>query len=234
MSTPLTKVVILLVCALCLSSCGGLVGNKKCCPESCTAPCCVDTWQDLLEDDLSNVTLQKNGWTYADGVLATVGKKGSVWTKDQYGDFILDFDFKVDPQTNSGVFIRTGDVEKSVQTGIEIQIYDSFGKAEVGIHDCGAVYDCLAPTKNTVKQAGEWNHMVITAKGPTLQVIMNGEQIIDMNLDDWSEAGFNPDGQKNKFKKAIKDFPRIGQIGFQDHGKKVGYRNVKIKPIDNG
>jgi hypothetical protein len=233
MRNTMTLLSVLVACALCLSSCGGLTGKKTCCPASCTATCCADTWQDLLKKDLSNASLRENGWTYVDGVLATVGRKGSVWTTDQYGDCILDFDFKVDPQTNSGVFIRTGDTKSSVQTGIEIQIYDSFGKAEVGTHDCGAVYDCLAPSKNTVKEPGQWNHMTITTKGPTLQVVMNGEQIIDMNLDDWDEAGFNPGEPKtkNKFKKAIKDFPRVGHIGFQDHGKKVWYKDIKIKAL---
>ena len=56
-----------------------------------------------------------------------------------------------------------------------------------------------------------------------------------MNLDEWDEAGFNPGQPKtnNKFKKAIKDFPRVGHIGFQDHGKKVWYKDIKIKSIDN-
>ncbi|NQV31256.1 MAG: DUF1080 domain-containing protein [Phycisphaeraceae bacterium] len=231
MSTPLARIIVLIACVLFLSSCDALKGKKKCCLETCRSQCCADTWQDLIQEDLSNVTLRPNGWTYAQGVLATVGKKGSVWTKDQYGDFILDFDFKVDPQTNSGVFIRTGDINNSVQTGIEIQIYDSFGKDAVGTHDCGAVYDALAPGKNTVKQAGEWNHMTIKAQGSLLEVIMNDVQIIDMNLHNWDTAQFNPDGTGNKFKMALKDFPRVGNIGFQDHGKKVWYRNIKIKTL---
>lgn len=55
--------------------------------------------------------------------------------------------------------------------------------------------------------------------------------IIDMNLDEWDRAQYNPDGSGNKFKMAIKDFPRVGSIGFQDHGKKVWYRNMKIKAL---
>ena len=134
-------------------------------------------------------------------------------------------------QTNSGVFIRTGDITKSVQTGLEIQIFDSFGKDTPGTHDCGALYDCLAPSENCVKEAGQWNHVTIKAKGPMLTVVMNDVQIIDANLDDWTRAQYNPDGSKNKFKMAIKDFPRVGNIGFQDHGKPVWYRDIKIKSL---
>jgi hypothetical protein len=98
-------------------------------------------------------------------------------------------------------------------------------------HDCGAVYDCLAPAKQAVKKAGEWNHATITCKGPKIAIEMNGEKIIDMNLDQWTTAGKNPDGTPNKFKTAYKDMARVGHIGFQEHGSPVWFRNVKIKRL---
>jgi hypothetical protein len=49
-----------------------------------------------------------------------------------------------------------------------------------------------------------------------------------MNCDEWTEAGKGPDGRKNKFEKAARDFPRKGYLGFQDHGHKVWFKNVKI------
>ncbi|RKY07978.1 MAG: hypothetical protein DRP66_05540 [Planctomycetota bacterium] len=187
-------------------------------------------WQDVLASDLSNCTFNEGSWTYADGVLSRAGK-GYIWTKDKYGDFILDLEFKVAPKSNSGVFIRTADIKDPVQTGIEIQIYDSFGAAP-STHSCGAVYDCLAPAKNMVKKAGEWNHMTIAAFGNRIFVTMNNERIIRMDLNEWTEAKKNPDDSDNKFKTAYKDMARSGVIGFQDHGYPVWYRNIRVRKVD--
>ena len=74
--------------------------------------------------------------------------------------------------------------------------------------------------------------MTITTKGSMITVVMNGESIIIMDVDQWTESHKNPqDGSKNKFNNAIKDFPRVGHIGFQDHGKPVWYRNVTITSL---
>lgn len=158
-------------------------------------------------------------------------KSGSyvAYTKERYGDFTLSCDFKVSPGCNSGVFIRTGNMKDPVQTGIEIQVLDSAGKAKPGKHDCGAIYDLVAPTKNPAKPAGEWNTMAITCQKNKIQVSLNGESIAEMDLDQWTEAGKGPDGAKNKFTQALKDFPREGHLGFQDHGKPVWFKNIKLR-----
>ena len=176
--------------------------------------------------------VKPDGWVIEeDGSLGRRKGGGYAWTKARFGDFVLELDFKVGPKTNSGVFIRTADLRKVVQTGIEVQILDSHGKASVGKHDCGAIYDCLAPSKNAVKAPGEWNSMTVTCRGSKIQVVLNGEQVIDMDLAQWTEPSKNPDGSKNKFHTAYKDMPREGHIGFQDHGKPVWYRNVRVRKL---
>jgi hypothetical protein len=166
------------------------------------------------------------GWVVEDSALVRKAGGGDVWTKDRYGDFILDLEFKT--TGNSGVFIRTDKPTDNVQTGIEIQVDNPSPKP--GKHSVGAIYDLLAPTKINAKK-DDWNRLVITAKGPKLTVEMNGEKIADMDLDEWKEPGKNPDGSKNKFKAALKDFKREGHIGLQDHGAAVMYRNIKITPL---
>ena len=166
------------------------------------------------------------GWVVEKGVLCRKAQAGDIWTKERFGDFVLDLEFMT--KGNSGIFIRTDNPRDCVQTGIEIQVNRPAGKA--GKHSCGAVYDALAPSKEMTKR-DQWNHAVITAVDNKLSITMNGQQIIEMDLNRWAEAGKNPDGSRNKFRTALKDFKREGHIGFQDHGGEVSFRNVKIKPL---
>ncbi len=172
------------------------------------------------------------GWVVEDGsILCTVMRGSYLRTEEQYGDFVLSLDYKIAPGTNSGVFFRWSDLKNPVHTGIEMAIDDSAGKAAPGTHDAGAIYDIIAPRKNMSKPAGEWNHVVITCKDNLIQIEMNGEKVSEMDLNLWVEAGKNPDGTTNKFKNAYKDLPRTGYLGLQDHGGKVWYKNIKLKPL---
>lgn len=135
----------------------------------------------------------------------------------QYGDFILDLEFKFEPKGNSGVFMRVGDPKDHVTSGFELQILDTHGLAQPGHHDCGGIIKTRGPSKNMVKPAGEWNRYIITLKGNQLSVTLNGEVIQDLDLS----------------KTELKNRPAKGHIGFQDEAKRVWYRKVRIKELDS-
>ena len=174
---------------------------------------------------------KKNGWAVEDGVLVRKPGSGYIWTKKSFGDFVLDLEVKVSRRCNSGIFFRT-DPKNAVQGGFEIQVFDTTGKTKLGKHDHGALYDALAPSANPAKPVGEWDRFIITCKGPKITVSINGKQVVNANLDDWKTGNKNPDGSRNKFKMALKDLPRTGHIGFQDHGQDVWYRNIYLKRLD--
>ncbi len=180
--------------------------------------------------DLTGWIAKPGSWAVEDGALARKGG-GDIWCEQPLSDFELCLEFKFAPGANSGVFFRTGDIHDAVQTGLELQVLDSAGKAAPGKRDCGAIYDCLAPARNAVKPAGEWNALTLICRGPRVTAELNGTPIIDMDLDRWTEAGRNPDGTPNKFRTAVRDFPRVGRIGFQDHGASVWYRNIRVRPL---
>lgn len=185
------------------------------------------------------VSKTDNAWIVEDGVLTVErymdGREHNfdyLWTEDMYGDFILDLEFKVVEGTNSGIFFRTSDLKDPVYTGIEVQICNSYGREKITKGGtAGAIYDCLEPSKNMINKPGEWNRCTLTCKGSRIKVVLNDEQVIDMDLDRWKTPRKNPNGTDNKFGRALKDFARVGYIGFQDHGRAVWYRNVRIKRL---
>lgn len=164
-------------------------------------------------------------WKIVDGTLARTEKGGDIWTKERFGDFVLEVEFKT--TGNSGVYFRTDDPKNNIQTGIECQVENPGGPDK---HSVGCLYDLKAPTKNVGKK-DDWNKYVITCQGAKITVELNGEKVNEANLDEWTEAGKNPDGTPNKYKKAVKEWKREGHIGFQDHGNNVAYRNIRIKVL---
>ena len=140
-----------------------------------------------------------------------------LWSKKKYKDFVLHVEYKYPPKGNSGIHFRVGDLKNPVNTGIEAQVLDSYGKKKMGHHDHGGIIRTVGASKNMSKKAGEWNTMILTCKGHHLKVQLNGEQIVDIHLD----------------KTPMKDRPLEGHIGLQDHGEpnNLHFRNIKIKEL---
>ena len=196
-------------------------------------------WRELLADDLSNCGYKPGSWIMENDVLTPAVGDDLLCTKERFGDFILDLEFKLAPQANSGIFIRMDKIN-DLATALEVQVlddsWDETKKYPQNVK-CGAICGHLAPTRSMVKEPGQWNHCIITCKANKVYVVLNGEQIIDMNLDLWTDAKKNPDGTDvppwlNKI--ACRDMPREGHIAFQGrHGNHpVWYRNIKIKSWD--
>jgi hypothetical protein len=218
----------LLMIGLSLSLAVGVLGQNT------TAKGHPDTtgWKSLLEADLSNASVPPGEWVMEKGELYAKGHE-TLWTKESYGNFILDLEFKVTQGANSGVFLRTGNI-RDILSALEIQVHENTDGSRYGM--VGAIYDIKPPSKNVAKPAGEWNHWTITCQDSHVSLVFNGEEVYNADLNDWKEARKNPDGTSNKFAKAIKDYARKGPIGFQGlHGKEgsnVWFRNLKIKALD--
>jgi len=189
-------------------------------------------WQDLFAPDFSNAVTKAGDWTFESGTLVAKDHN-TLWTKKSYGNFVLDLEFKVAKESNSGVFLRSGDI-KNTLAALEIQVHENADGALYGM--VGAIYNAQPPAKNMAKPAGEWNHYTITCRGSRVSLIFNGEMVFDVDLDTWTTPRKNPDGTANKFPKALKDFSRNGPLGLQGlHGKAqapVWYRNIKIKELE--
>jgi hypothetical protein len=172
-------------------------------------------------------------WTVEEDALVCTGKGGGmIYADGVHKNFELKLDFKVSPGGNSGVFLRVWDKNDPVQTGIEVQILDSYGKEKPSRHDCGAIYDIQAPSENAVKPAGEWNSYHIICKDTQIVVYLNGKKVNEVDLSRWTEPHRNPDGTPNKFKYPYNQMTRPGYIALQNHGNKIWFRNIKAMPLD--
>ncbi len=194
-------------------------------------------WADLFQADLSNAIAPDSVWSFADGIL-TATEDEAIWTEQEYDNFILDLEFKTAEGTNSGVIVYCSDIENWVPNSVEIQIADDYAEKwadSPATWQCGAVFGHLAASKQMVKQPGEWNRYTITCVDERIWVMLNGEMIIEMDMNQWTSAKTNPDGSAIPpwLNKPLAELPTMGRIGFQGKhaGAPIWFRKMKIKVL---
>jgi alpha-3'-ketoglucosidase len=153
--------------------------------------------------------------------------------EEPWENFILVLDFKISPHCNSGILLRTTPLKAYPgwdvgYNAIEVQIFDS---KEAGYYDTGAIYDLSKPSKQAMKPVGEWNHIEIKCDKGLIDVVLNGEHVNHVDLDQFTQPYLRPDGTKHKFGFAYKYHPRLGYIGLQDHGADCWFKNIRLKPL---
>ena len=152
-----------------------------------------------------------------------------LWTKEQYGDFILELEFKIPEQANSGVFLRTADRKDPVFTGIEVQVATpSAAMTQPRRHGRG---DLRLPrsSKNAIKSPASGTSTASRARA-TKSPSCSTASASRMDLDQWTEPEESR-WHQNKFPQGDERFCPQGHIGLQDHGRPVWYRNIRIKRL---
>ncbi|MEI6605066.1 MAG: DUF1080 domain-containing protein [Verrucomicrobiota bacterium] len=196
-------------------------------------------WQDLFAADLTNAVFPAGVWSWNDGELSPKDKDEAIWSKQEYENFVLDLEFKLDPEANSGVFVYNTDMANWVPNTVEIQILDDPAPKWAAVAPnwkCGGVFGHSVPMKSVVKKAGEWNRMTIQCQGPAISVLLNGELVTNINMKDWKSGKKNPDGSDIPAwqPRPLAEMATKGRIGLQGaHGGiPTHFRNIKIKPIE--
>jgi len=192
-------------------------------------------WLELFDGETLNgwqATGNADGWTVEDGCIKCLAQKGGYLASDEkFEDFEMTLEYKTLPDVNSGIFFRWSDLKDPVHTGLELQILDTYGKTELNKHDSGALYDLVPPAANAVRPAGKWNQTRLKCAGPLIEFDLNGQRVLDVDIDAFDTPGKCPDGEASKFKYAWKDLPKRGHIGLQDHNGVIWFKAIRIREL---
>ncbi len=215
------------------------IGQLATAAETMQMPPDTTGWPDLFAPDFSNAIVPDGVWSWKNGELSPKDKDEPLWTKDDYQNFVLDFEFKLEPGANSGVFVYDTNTNNYVPNSVEIQLLDDASPKWANVvpnWKCGGIFGHSVPLKAVVKPAGEWNHMTIRCQGPAISVLLNGELVTDANMKDWKSGTKNPDGSDipSWLPHPLAEMATKGRIGLQGaHGGiPTHFRNLKIHVID--
>jgi len=188
----------------------------------------------------------EKGWVIENGELVVLSSGGAesaaggdIVTRELYGDFELKVDFKITEGANSGIkyFVDT-DLNKGPGSsiGLEYQILDDerHPDAKLGNHEgsrtLASLYDLIAANPDKpVHRIGEWNRAHIISKGNHVEHWLNGMKVLEYER------------RSDAYRKLVSESKYVewpgfgesetGHILLQDHGDRVAFKNIKIKPL---
>jgi hypothetical protein len=189
-------------------------------------------WRNFRKPGISQ------GWRVIDGALCRVDTSaGDIVTTEQYGNFVLELDYKVPPHANSGLMFRVSEDEaRAPFTGVEYQLLDN-ADPKGDSQKSGWAYALYQPPPDprtgkpidATRPAGQWNHVRLVCDGPHIEHWMNGVKYCEYEI---GSDDFNERVAKSKFAKWPK-FAKyaIGHIALQgDHGD-ICFANIKLRPL---
>ncbi len=175
-----------------------------------------------------------SGWALQDGAITRLytGDGGDIVSRETYGDFEFEMEWKLSACGNSGFFYRgVGGAEAIYNTSPEYQLLDDtcHDDAAYPSHRAGSVYDLYTPTSEVALPGGQWNRTRVVARGAHVEHWLNGVKVAEyeQGSPDW-----NARVQASKFR----DEPgfgtyREGMLGLQDHGDRVWFRTILIRRL---
>ena len=170
------------------------------------------------------------GWKVADGAMGPDPKTSKdVITKATYGDFELDFQWKIAKLGNSGVMYHVIEVgDETYESGPEYQLLDN-AHGEPPLQQAASLFALYAPSKDMTKPPGEWNQGRLIVHKGHVEHWLNGTKVVEYDLG-------SPDFKAKVAGSKFRQWPQFassptGHIALQCHGDGVWFRDLKIKVL---
>ncbi|QDU75241.1 hypothetical protein Pan97_22700 [Bremerella volcania] len=153
---------------------------------------------------------------------------GNIYTEKEYANFVLRFEFKLPPGANNGLGIRAPLQGNAAYNGYELQILDNTAKKYEKLKPYqyhGSLYGLAPAKRGHLKPIGEWNEQEVTVDGDLVKVVLNGTEILNVDLEEIRSKPTLDGSEHPGLKRST------GHIGFLGHGDKVEFRNLRIKSL---
>ena len=196
-------------------------------------------WRSLLDEKAPGAW---RGWESADFpdgwhlIGETLSKEGAVddlVTREEFGDFELELEWKIGQGGNSGIFYRgTREYDHIYWSAPEYQLLDDANAPDgrKRLTSAAAAYALYAAPAGVVKPSGEWNTGRIVVKGAHVEHWLNGQKVVEYELwsPDWkAKVAASKFGAYTNYGLAQK-----GYIGIQgDHAGALSLRHIRIREL---
>lgn len=217
-----------ILCAALLAG-GSWYGLSHALAAGAGAPGCPATSRPLFDGrSLDGWGGDTEGYAADGGILRCLPScSGNLVTREQFGDFRLDLEFRLQPGSNNGIGIRAPFRSNPAYEGMEIQVLDDTlprpGLRDVQRH--GSIYGVVPADTGRLAPPGTWNRETIIADGTHIQVILNGAVIVDADVREAGEASAAGSGSHPGLLR------RKGHIHLCGHGDPVEFRAMCITEL---
>ena len=184
-------------------------------------------WRGWKSPDLPD------GWRIDGGVLGKEGEVEDIVSRESFGDFELELEWKVSAGGNAGIFFRgTREYDHIYWSAPEYQLLDDARHPDGGnrLTSAAAAYALYAAPEGVVKPAGEWNLARIVVDGANVEHWLNGRKVVSYEL--WS-----PDWKAKVAASKFAKYPNYGLakeglLGIQgDHAGTLELRGMRIRRL---
>ncbi|MGE5151489.1 MAG: DUF1080 domain-containing protein [Rhodospirillaceae bacterium] len=161
---------------------------------ACTLPAApAKPWHSLIEGSSAKAWRGweakdlPQGWHVHDGVLSKDGNVDDLVTREQFGNFELELEWKIGKAGNSGIFYRgTREYDHIYWSAPEYQLLDDANAPDGRnrLTSAAAAYALYAAPAGIVKPFGQWNSTRIVVNGAHVEHWLNGQKVVDYEL--WS------------------------------------------------